>query len=205
MKMFIKSVIIGILCACASVSVSAGVNNGDIAPAFELPDADGNIHSLEDHRGKYVVLEWTNHQCPFVVKFYQDGNMQGWQKEFTDKGVTWFSIVSSAEGKSGYLTQAEAKSLAEKEKGHATAKLLDPTGTVGKLYGAKTTPHMYIIDPNGMVVYQGAIDSLKSTNSADIAEAENYIVNALNAALVGEPIAIAKTRAYGCSVKYSKK
>lgn len=192
------------LCAFASVSSMAAVKTGEPAPAFELLDAEGNSHSLEQHRGKFVVLEWTNHQCPFVVKFYSDGNMQGWQKEFTEQGVTWFSIVSSAEGKSGYLTNEEAKALVKTQNEHATAKLLDPAGSVGKLYGAKTTPHMFIIDPEGNVVYQGAIDSIKSTNAADIAGAENYVVNALNAALAGEPIATAKTRPYGCSVKYKK-
>ena len=202
MKIFKQSIIAVILCVFAPVGLKADVKNGELAPVFQLLDAHEKEHSLDDYRGKYVVLEWTNHQCPFVVKFYSKGNMQAWQKEFTDKDVVWLSIVSSAEGKSGYLTHDEAKSLAKSQGEQATAKLLDPSGNVGKLYGARTTPHMFIIDPDGKVVYQGAIDSIKSTNPEDVNKAENYVVNALNAVLANESITTAKTRPYGCGVKY---
>jgi len=202
MKTFRTSIIAAFLCALAAVTLTANVKNGEIAPAFQLLDAHGNQHSLEQYRGKYVVLEWTNHQCPFVKKFYADGHMQGWQKSFTDKEVIWLSIVSSAEGKQGHLTQEQAQSLEKAQNEHATAKLLDSSGKVGRAYGAKTTPHMFIIDPQGVIIYQGAIDSIRSANSADIEKADNYVVNALDAALADKPIAVARSRPYGCSVKY---
>lgn len=200
MNMFRKSFLACLLAGL--VSLNAGVKNGEAAPDFQLPDSKGETHSLSQYKGKTVVLEWTNHQCPFVKKFYKNGDMQALQSKYTGKDVVWLSIISSAEGKQGYLTAEKADALIQSKKIKATAKLLDPSGKVGKLYGAKTTPHMFVVDPEGKVVYQGAIDSIRSTSAADVAKADNYVADALEAVLAGNPIAQAKTRPYGCSVKY---
>ncbi|MDF3130194.1 thioredoxin family protein [Kiritimatiellaeota bacterium B1221] len=172
------------------------------APAFTLTDTNGNEHSLSDFKGKVVVLEWFNHGCPFVKKHYSKGNMQALQKTYTDKGVVWLAIVSSAEGKQGSDT-AEGHNKTAKEKGtNATAILMDTDGTVGKAYGAKTTPHMFVINAEGELVYQGAIDDKRSTNPADIATSKNYVSAALDAVLAGEAVEVTKSTPYGCSVKY---
>ncbi len=145
----------------------AQVENGKAAPSFTLKNSNGSDVSLSQFQGKYVVLEWLNHDCPFVMKHYNSGNMQSLQKTYTGKGVTWLSVLSSAPGKEGYYEAADVNRLNTEKKGAATALLLDPAGTVGKLYGAQTTPHMYIIDPKGILVYQGAIDDIRSTNPED--------------------------------------
>jgi peroxiredoxin len=188
--------------AALAASLNAGVVTGNPAPDFTLTDTTGVEHSLSDFEGKYVVLEWTNHGCPFVKKHYQKGDMQALQKEMTDDGVVWLQIVSSAKGKQGYVTAAEGEAM-RKDKGmHSTAMLLDAKGKVGKAYGARTTPHMFLIDPKGTVIYQGAIDSIKSTRPADIPKAENYVKAAYASAKAGEPVAKGRTAPYGCSVKY---
>jgi len=173
------------------------------APAFTLTDADGEEHSLSDFRGKYVVLEWVNFQCPYVRKHYGSGNMQALQRELAGgDDVVWLSVCSSAAGKQGYY---EGEQLAEQlasEEHAATAYLIDADGSVGRAYGAKTTPHMFVIDPRGGIVYEGAIDSVRSTSPDDIASATNYVRAALEAARAGEPIEAAVTTPYGCSVKY---
>ena len=175
---------------------------GKPAPPIELRDSDGKTVRLDAFKGKFVVLEWVNFHCPFVGKHYGSGNMQKLQKKYTDEGVVWLSICSSAPGKQGYVTGSEAKEL-EKEKGAAPSRfLLDPKGTVGKAYGAKTTPHMFVIDPKGTVVYNGAIDDKPSTNQADIATAKNYLAAALDASMSGKKVEIAASQPYGCSVKY---
>ena len=175
---------------------------GKPAPPIELRDSDGKTVRLDAFKGKFVVLEWVNFHCPFVGKHYRSGNMQKLQKKYTDEGVVWLSICSSAPGKQGYVTGSEAKEL-EKEKGAAPSRfLLDPKGTVGKAYGAKTTPHMFVIDPKGTVVYNGAIDDKPSTNQADIATAKNYLAAALDASMSGKKVEIAASQPYGCSVKY---
>lgn len=183
---------------------SAQVENGKPAPNFTLKDSYGSDVSLSQFQGKYVVLEWLNHDCPFVMKHYNSGNMQSLQKAYTGKGVTWFSVLSSAPGKEGYYEAADVNRLNEEKKGSATALLLDPAGTVGKLYGAQTTPHMYIIDPKGILVYQGAIDDIRSTNPDDVAKARNYVSAALDEAMAGKLITIPSTKSYGCSVKYQQ-
>lgn len=175
---------------------------GSAAPGFTLTDTHGVSHSLSDFEGKYVVLEWTNHQCPFVVKHYKEGHMQDLQAKWTDKGVVWLNVVSSAPGKQGYVTAEQANELMEANDFKSTAMLLDPEGTVGKAYDAKTTPHMYVIDPEGTLIYMGAIDSIRSADPDDIAKADNYVVMALEADMAGEEVAAAVTRPYGCSVKY---
>jgi len=175
---------------------------GARAPAFELRDAEGKTVKLADFRGKFVVLEWVNFQCPFVGKQYGSGNMQGLQKKYTGKGVVWLSICSSAPGKQGNVTGAEAERLIKERDAAPSRFLLDPKGTVGKAYGAKTTPHMFVVDPNGIVVYNGAIDDKPSTRREDVATAKNYVAAALDASMSGGKVAMAATQPYGCSVKY---
>ncbi|MGJ8649119.1 MAG: redoxin domain-containing protein [Opitutaceae bacterium] len=187
--------------AIASIT-SAGVATGSAAPDFTLTDTKGVSHSLSDFKGKYVVLEWTRHDCPFVVKFYENGDMQALQKEMTDKAVVWLQIASSAKGKSGYLTAEQAEAIRIGTGTASTALLLDASGKVGRQYDARTTPHMYLINPAGELVYQGAIDSIKSARSKDIAKATNYVKAAYESAIAGEPIENATTTPYGCGVKY---
>lgn len=172
------------------------------APDFSLPNTLGKTVSLSQFKGKLVVLEWLNHGCPFVKKHYEKGNMQNLQRTYTGKGVIWLSIVSSAPGKQGYHPPQKAHSMMQEKKAQPTALLLDPEGQVGRLYGARTTPHMYIINPAGLLVYRGAIDSVRSTDPDDITKAVNYVSKALDELLSGKDVSIKKTRPYGCSVKY---
>lgn len=180
----------------------AAVETGKPAENFTLADLDGKSHSLADFKGKYVVLEWYNSDCPFVKKHYESGNMQKLQKEYTGKDVVWLSINSSAAGKQGHYTADEYKKIAAENKTAPTALLLDHDGKVGKLYAAKTTPHIYIINPEGTLIYQGAIDSKASPSADDIATSENYVKTTLDAAMAGKPVATDTTKPYGCSVKY---
>ena len=175
---------------------------GQTAPNFTLTDTYGNNHSLSDCKGKTVVLEWINHDCPFVVKLYNSGKMQELQRTYTGKGVIWLSINSSAPGKQGFRTPEEANELTRQKKAAPTALLLDSEGEVGKLYAAKTTPHMFIINKDGVLVYNGAIDDIRSTNIEDIARAKNYVQLALDELLAGKEVSIKTTQPYGCSVKY---
>ncbi len=175
---------------------------GEKAPDFTLTDSKGKTHKLSDFAGKYVVLEWINFDCPFVVKHYKSENMQKLQKEYKDKGVIWLSICSSAEGKQGHFDNDEINKRIKDYKAQMTAYLIDEDGTVGKLYDAKVTPHMYIINPEGKLIYQGAIDSIKSTDTEDVKKAKNYVRLALDAALIGKTIETKTTVPYGCSVKY---
>ena len=180
----------------------AELSIGFKAPEFSLKDTSGKSHSLSDYEGRYVVLEWTNHTCPIVKKFYRKGHMQTWQKESISKGVVWFQVVSSAPGKSGYISPAEGESLRKNQKMASSAMLLDTDGAVGRSYGAKTTPHTYLIDPQGTLVYQGAIDSIRGGKTADIDRAENYLNKAIIAALSGDVIDPSTTKPYGCGIKY---
>jgi len=180
----------------------AAVITGQPAPDFTLTDTNGQAHSLSGFKGKYVVLEWFNHDCPFVKKHYDAGNMQALQKEYTAKDAVWLSINSSATGKEGYYNAEQTNKMFQDKGAAPTAVLLDSDGKVGQLYGAQTTPHMYIINPKGVLIYQGAIDDKKSTDSADIATSKNYVKSALDAAMVGQAISDATTKSYGCSVKY---
>ena len=176
---------------------------GQPAPEFTLTDSNGQSHNLSDFKGKFVVLEWLNHGCPFVKKHYDGGNMQGLQKEYTGKDVVWLSIVSSAPGKQGHMSPEETNKTKEEKGSAATAILIDEDGTVGKLYDAKVTPELYIINPEGTLVYMGAIDDKKSVDAADVAGAKNYVKQALDEAMAGQPVSEATTTAYGCSVKYN--
>lgn len=193
---------LALLIALATVA-HAQVEVGKPAPDFILKDCSGKEHSLSDFKGKTVVLEWVNHGCPFVVKHYSSGNMQKLQKDATAKDVVWLSICSSAPGKQGHMTGEDAAKKCEAIGSAATAYLLDEDGKVGRLYGAKVTPEMYIINKDGVLVYHGAIDSKKSTDAADIAGATNHVAVALEEVLAGKPVTTATTTAYGCSVKYA--
>jgi peroxiredoxin len=197
------------LVACLAVAVvvsgrlaAAQAVVGQQAPAFTLVDSNGQTRSLGDFKGKTVVLEWWNYECPFVGKHYGSGNMQKLQKQWTDKGVVWLTVNSSAAGKQGHVDGAQANQLMKEKGGAPTAVLLDPDGTMGRAYGAKTTPHMFVIDAKGRVVYAGGIDDKPSTDVADIATATNYVEAALEEVTAGRPVAVATSRPYGCSVKY---
>lgn len=176
---------------------------GKPAPDFNVPDATGKIHSLADYKGEWLVLEWFNQDCPYVKKHYGSGNMQSLQATYTAKGVKWLTIISSAEGKQGYLTPEQALKEAENHKLASSAPfLLDPSGTVGRAYDAKTTPHMFIINPEGVVVYAGAIDDNDSANPAVIPQSSNYVAAALDEVLAGKPVTTVSSKPYGCTVKY---
>jgi peroxiredoxin len=175
---------------------------GAMAPEFKGVDSNGVTHSLSEYRGKYVVLEWANQGCPYEQKHYQSGNMESLQKQWTSKGVVWLSIISSAPGEQGYVTPAQENDYLKTMKASPTAALLDPKGTIGHLYDARTTPHMFVIDPSGKIVYQGALDDKPSPDPSTLKGADNYVSDALNAALSGKPVTVAVTRPYGCSVKY---
>jgi len=175
---------------------------GETAPNFTLNDLDGKPVELASFKGKYVVLEWTNYDCPFVKKHYSSGNMQALQDKNVAEGVIWLTINSSAEGKQGNFLPAKWKELAAERKSSPTAILLDPDGKVGQLYMAKTTPEMFVIDPNGSLIYMGAIDDKSSTNVEDIKTAKNYVQQALDEAKALKPVSVPITRSYGCSVKY---
>lgn len=182
--------------------VRAEVVTGAEAPNFTLTDINGTSHNLADYRGKTVVLEWVNHGCPFVQKHYDSGNMQSLQRDATGNGVIWLSICSSADGKQGHFSPAEWQKLNADKQGAATAVLLDKDGTVGHLYGAKTTPHMFVINAEGTLVYQGAIDNKPSTDPEDIPSSKNYVRAALDDIAAGRPVETPQTKSYGCSVKY---
>ena len=172
------------------------------APDFSLTDAKGKTHSLSQYKGKYVVLEWFNPECPFVKKHYGSGNMQKLQEEYTGKGVVWLTIDSNAPGTEGNLTSEQAVQKITEWKTHQTALLLDPEGKAGRAYGAKNTPNMVVINPEGKLIYEGAIDSKATPNPADIPNSTNYVKVALDESLAGKPVTTANTRPYGCSVKY---
>ena len=175
---------------------------GSAAPDFSAPDANGKTETLSQYKGKYVVLEWFNPECPFVKKHYGGGNMQNLQKEYTDRGVVWLTVDSNAPGSEGNITADQAKKIMDSWKTHQTALLLDPESKIAKLYGAKNTPNMVVISPDGKIVYEGAIDSKATPNPADIPTSTNYVKNALDEALGGKPISNAQTRPYGCHITY---
>jgi peroxiredoxin len=187
----------------AALSLSAhAAKVGDPAPDFTATDSRGQTHKLSEYRGKYVVLEWTNSNCPFTRKHYTSGNMQALQKEWTAKGVVWLTVLSSAPGNDGYKTAAEENAWVEQIHAAPTAVLLDPSGALGHEYEAKTTPDMYVIDPSGKLIYAGAIDDRRTVDLSDVKGAKNYVSDALSEAMAGQPVQIAYTRSYGCSVKY---
>lgn len=181
---------------------SADALIGKLAPDLVGVDSNGKSRKLSELRGKTVVLEWTNHECPFVGKHYSTGNMQALQKEATDKGIVWLSVISSAPGRQGHVKPDQANELTDRRNASPTAVILDGKGEIGRAYGAKTTPHMYVINAKGELAYKGAIDDKPSANHADVKIAKNYVRAALNALAEGKSVATRVTRAYGCSVKY---
>lgn len=193
--------ILAILALSASVAFAAP-EIGKPAPDFTLKDASGKEVKLSDYKGKYVVLEWVNFGCPFVKKHYGSGSMQALQKELTGKGAVWLSINSSAEGKQGYFPKDEVAAAVKANGSHATDYLLDTSGTVGKLYDAVTTPDMYLINPEGVLIYKGAIDDRPSPDPATLAGATNYVKIAFEEASSGKAVSNPSTKSYGCSVKY---
>lgn len=176
---------------------------GQPAPDFKAMDTNGQEQTLSQYKGKTVVLEWTNPECPYVVKHYGSGNMQALQKEAADAGAVWLTIASSAKGKQGYMTNNDANAWTTAQKATPTARIVDDTGAVGGLYAAKTTPHMFVINPEGVLVYSGAIDSNDSFKPETIAGAKNYVREALKAIKEGKAVETASTKPYGCSVKYA--
>lgn len=196
------SLALGSALAFAANTAMAAATVGQPAPAFTLTDSKGQRHSLSDFAGKTVVLEWFNHECPFVKKHYGAGNMQTQQAEATTKGTVWLVVNSSAPGKQGHVSGEEAERILGEWKATPTAFLLDHDGTVGRAYGAKTTPHLFVIDGEGVLRYNGAIDSIPSADPADIPGATQFVREALADLGAGRPVARATTQPYGCSVKY---
>jgi peroxiredoxin len=191
-----------VLSLVVSAPVFAKAVVGEAAPAFTLTDSNGKARSLAEFKGKTVVLEWTNAECPFVKKHYGSGNMQAQQKEATGEGVVWLTINSGAPGKQGAVDGAGANAVIKTSGGAQTAYLLDPQGSVGHDYGAKTTPHMYIIDGDGKLRYMGGIDSIQSADQADVPKATQYVRQALGELKGGKAVSVSASQPYGCSVKY---
>jgi thioredoxin-related protein len=190
-------------CALLALMASAlAVKVGDPAPGFTAVDSNGKQQRLSDYKGKFVVLEWHNQGCPYTKKHYESGNMQRLQKEWTSKGVVWLTVISSAPGTQGFVTPSQENDYLKTMKAAPTAVLMDSGGSLGHLYAAKTTPHMFIIDPNGTLIYNGAIDDHPTSDQSDIASSKNYVSTALQEAMGGQPVKEAATRPYGCSVKY---
>ncbi len=204
MRPLIVSLFCGALFGLTAFSAQAATASiGKKAPDFTLTGADGKSHSLSDFSGKFIVLEWTNPQCPFVKKFYGSDTMQTLQKEETAKGVAWLRINSGAPGHDGYQTPAELASYVSDNHVAATQSLIDPTGKVGHTYGARNTPQMFVIDAKGTLIYAGGIDNKPSADPADIATSTNYVKAALDQAMAGKPVATPTAPPYGCSVKYA--
>jgi peroxiredoxin len=201
-RLILLTTLVGLgLCAVLPALWAAKV--GEAAPDFTARASNGKTIHLSDYRGKYVVLEWHNNGCPYVGKQYKSGNMQRLQKQWTGRGVVWFTIISSALGKQGYVTASEENDYLSKMQAAPTAAILDPTGEVGHLYDAKTSPHMFVINPQGIVIYNGAIDNKPTTDLSDVPGATNYVSLALEQAMAGKQVETPTTRPYGCSVKYS--
>jgi peroxiredoxin len=199
-----KLVLAGFAAAFVATSALAAPQVGQPAPNFKLNDASGRIVSLSDYRGKTVVLEWNNPGCPFVKKHYDSGNMQRTQAAAARDGAVWLTINSGAAGKQGHMNGAEARSFVSAQKAQPAAYLLDPKGVVGKGYDAKTTPHIFVIDPRGTLVYAGGIDDKPTADKADIAGARNHVLAALGELKAGKPVSVSTSRPYGCSVKYQE-
>jgi peroxiredoxin len=193
-----------VLTTCLIASAAFAVKPGDQAPDFKGTDSNGNTQSLSQYKGKWVVLEWANRGCPYEQKHYNSGNMEALQKQWTSKGVVWLSILSSAPGQQGFVSPAEENEYLSSKHAAPTAAILDPTGAIGHLYEAKTTPHMFVIDPTGKLVYMGAIDDKPSPDPDTLKGAHNYVSEALEEAMSGKPVTTPVTRSYGCSVKYAE-
>jgi peroxiredoxin len=188
----------------AMITTALAVHVGEPAPDFTSVDSNGKSQRLFDYRGKYVVLEWHNQGCPYTKKHYESGNMQRLQKEWTAKGVVWFTVISSAPGSQGYVTPTQENDYVKQMNAAPTAVLMDPGGTLGHLYSAKTTPHMFVINPQGTLIYDGAIDDHATSDPSDIPGAKNFVSTALAEAFAGKPVTDPATQPYGCSVKYKR-
>jgi peroxiredoxin len=202
MMMMLRRTVLALSTLVVAASLHAAPAVGQSAPDFTLRDPGGKTVKLSDFRGKHVVLEWTNPSCPYVRKHYDSGNMPATQKEAVDKGAVWLSIISTAKSSYEYLEPAKVAAWQKERKAQPTALLADEDGAAGKAYGARTTPHMYIVDPQGKLIYAGGIDSIPSSDPRDISKAVNHVRQGLNEALAGKPLSAAVTRPYGCSVKY---
>ena len=200
---FLAAVIAAAILAAVAAAPVLAARIGQQAPDFTATASNGQTYKLSDLRGKFVVLEWHNNGCPYTQKHYNSGNMQRLQKEWTAKGVIWFTVISSAPGQQGYVTAMQENDYVKRMNAAPTATLLDPTGQVGHLYDAKTTPQMILISPDGVMLYDGAIDNRPTEDPSSLAGANNYIAAALTEALAGKPISKPTSRPYGCSVKYS--
>jgi AhpC/TSA family protein len=198
-----KAVMSVVAIALLAASAAFAARVGEPAPDFTATDSNGQTHRLADYRGKFVVLEWHNNGCPYTRKHYESGNMENLQREWTARGVIWFTVISSAPGEQGYVTAEQENEYMREMHAAPTAALLDPDGQLGHLYDAKTTPHMFVIDPGGNLIYDGAIDDRPTPDASDIAGATNYVSQALTEATAGRPVSVATTRPYGCSVKYA--
>jgi hypothetical protein len=188
--------------AAATAPAEAAVQTGRPAPDFTATDSKGAAHALAGYRGKTVILEWTNHECPYTVKHYATGNMQALQAAATGSGAIWLTVVSSRPGQQGHVEAAEADRLTASRKAQPSAVLLDPKGQLGRLYDARTTPHMFVVNGEGMLVYMGAIDDRPTASPSSIKGARNYVREALDALAASRAVPVASTRPYGCSVKY---
>jgi hypothetical protein len=199
--LFHAAVTVGFLAAAPAAMANAELNKP--APAFEAVGADGKPIKLDAYKGKTVVLEWTNHDCPYVKKHYESGNIPSLQKDAASNGVVWLQVLSSAPGKQGQVDGATAQQLNASRKAAPAGAVLDPTGKIGKAYGAQTTPHIFIVNAAGQLVYKGGIDSIATADKADLPKAEKYVVEALAAVAAGKPVEKANTKPYGCSIKYA--
>ncbi|HVL58390.1 MAG TPA: redoxin domain-containing protein [Burkholderiaceae bacterium] len=188
----------------ALLTAASAATVGQPAPQFAATDSHGNTVSLDSLRGRYVVLEWFNPTCPFVRKHYDSGNMQALQKAFGGNGVTWLAVKTMQPGSYGYVDPAQANAWLAERQAAPAALLLDPDAKVARLYAARVTPHMFVIDPQGQLIYAGAIDDRRSTSPADVAGATNYVKAALDEAMAGRPVTTASTQAYGCTVRYPR-
>jgi hypothetical protein len=197
MRVAVLSTGLAMICAGA-----LALKPGETAPEFKGTDSNGKTETLAQYRGKYVVLEWANKGCPYERKLYESGTMESLQKQWTAKGVVWLSVLSSAPGQQGNVSPAEENDYLRTMKAAPTAAILDPSGNIGRLYAAKTTPHMFVIDPQGKLIYQGAIDDQPSPDPSTLKGAKNYVSAALEESMAGKPVATPVTRSYGCSVKY---
>lgn len=185
-----------------AAGTDAAARPGAAAPAFTAPDIGGKTVRLGDFSGKTVVLEWTNNGCPFVAKHYDSGNMQALQRRHIEAGGVWLVVASSAPGQQGHVTSDEARADLKRWTASPSGFLLDPDGVVGRLYDARATPHMVVIDRAGALAYMGAIDDVPSADPRDVKTAKNYVAAALDEVAAGKPVTVAATRAYGCSIKY---
>lgn len=192
-----------IVVAAALAAPARAARVGEKAPEFTATDSNGVKHTLAEYAGKYKVLEWHNNGCPYVRKHYESGNMQKLQKEWTARGVVWLTVISSAPGKQGYVTADQENAYVKQMKAAPTAVLLDPGGQLGHLYDAKTSPHMFIVNPSGTLIYNGAIDDQPTPDPASVPGAKNYVSLALGEAMAGKSLSVPTSRPYGCSVKYA--